>query len=75
MYEIYEGDFLLFTTNDTEEADYYKIEGYIVRKVQCEYSRSGSLTLTSPAILLQQVPLKKVPVFLTSFNNKYILLR
>ena len=33
MYEIYEGDFLLFTTNDREEADYYKIEGYIVRKV------------------------------------------
>jgi hypothetical protein len=33
MYEIYEGDFLLFTTNDVEEADYYKIEGYIVRKI------------------------------------------
>jgi hypothetical protein len=33
MYEIYDGDFLLFTTNDTEEADYYKIEGYIVRKI------------------------------------------
>ena len=33
MYEIYEGDFLLFTTDDREEADYYKIEGYIVRKI------------------------------------------
>lgn len=33
MYEIYEGDFLLFTTNDGKEADYYKIESYIVRKV------------------------------------------
>ena len=33
MYEIYDGDFLLFATNDKEEADYYKIEGYIVRKI------------------------------------------
>ena len=33
MYEIYEGDFLLFRTNDAEEADYYRIEGYIVRKI------------------------------------------
>ena len=33
MYEIYEGNFLLFTTNDAEEADYYRIEGYIVRKI------------------------------------------
>jgi len=33
MYEIYEGDFLLFTTTDTEEADYYRIEGYIVREI------------------------------------------
>ena len=33
MYEIYEGDFLLFTTDDREEADYYKIEGYVVRKI------------------------------------------
>jgi len=23
----------LFTTDDTEEADYYRIEGYIVRKI------------------------------------------
>ena len=33
MYEIYDGDFLLFATDDKEEADYYKIEGYIVRKI------------------------------------------
>ena len=33
MYEIYEGDFLLFTTNDVEEVEYYRIEGYIVRKI------------------------------------------
>jgi hypothetical protein len=33
MYEIYEGDFLLFTTTDVEEVEYYQIEGYIVRKV------------------------------------------
>lgn len=33
MCKIYEGDFLLFTTNDSEEADYYRIEGYTVRKV------------------------------------------
>ena len=33
MYEVYNDDFLLFTTNDREEANYYKIEGYIVRKV------------------------------------------
>ena len=33
MFEIYDGDFLLFATNDREEANYYKIEGYIVRKV------------------------------------------
>ena len=33
MYEIYNDDLLLFTTNDKEEADYYKIEGYIVRKI------------------------------------------
>ena len=33
MYEIYNDDLLLFTTNDVEEADYYRIEGYIVRKV------------------------------------------
>jgi hypothetical protein len=33
MYEVYEGDFLLFTTDDQEEVEYYEIEGYIVRKV------------------------------------------
>ena len=33
MYEIYEGDFLLFTINDVEEVEYYRIEGYTVRKV------------------------------------------
>ena len=33
MYEVYEGDFLLFTTNDKEEVEYYRLEGYIVRKV------------------------------------------
>ena len=33
MYEIYDGDFLLFATDDKELADYYKIEGYIVRKI------------------------------------------
>ena len=33
MYEVYEGDFLLFTTNDVEEVEYYRIEGYTVRKV------------------------------------------
>ena len=33
MYEIYNDDLLLFTTNDTEEVEYYQIEGYIVRKI------------------------------------------
>jgi len=33
MYEIYECDFLLFTTDDIEEVEYYRIEGYIVRKI------------------------------------------
>jgi len=33
MYEIYEGDLLLFTTTDAEEVEYYQLEGYIVRKV------------------------------------------
>jgi len=33
MYEIYEGDLLLFATNDKEEADYYRTEGYTVRKI------------------------------------------
>ena len=33
MYEIYDGDFLLFTTDDVEEVEYYQIEGYIVRKI------------------------------------------
>jgi hypothetical protein len=33
MYEIYNDDLLLFTTNDAEEAEYYRIEGYIVRNV------------------------------------------
>ena len=33
MYEIYNDDLLLFTTNDKEEADYYRIEGYIVREI------------------------------------------
>jgi hypothetical protein len=33
MYEVYEGDFLLFTTDDQEEADYYRIEGYVVRTI------------------------------------------
>jgi hypothetical protein len=33
MYGIYEGDLLLFTTNDAEEVEYYRIEGYTVRKV------------------------------------------
>jgi hypothetical protein len=33
MYEIYNDDLLLFTTDDTEEAEYYRIEGYIVRKI------------------------------------------
>ena len=33
MYGIYDGDFLLFTTDDQEEVEYYQIEGYIVQKV------------------------------------------
>jgi len=33
MYEIYNDDLLLFTTTDSEEAEYYRIEGYIVRKI------------------------------------------
>ena len=33
MYEVYEGDVLLFTTNDIEEVEYYRIEGYVVRKI------------------------------------------
>ena len=33
MYEICNDDLLLFTTTDAEEADYYRIEGYIVRKI------------------------------------------
>ena len=34
MYEIYDGDFLLFATDDAEEAEYYQIEGYIVRRLK-----------------------------------------
>ena len=34
MYEVYDGDFLLFTTNDTEEVEYYQIQGYIVIRVK-----------------------------------------
>jgi len=33
MYEVYNDDFLLFTTDDADEVEYYRIEGYIVRKV------------------------------------------
>lgn len=33
MWEIYEGDLLLFTIDDAEEANYYKTEGYTVRKI------------------------------------------
>jgi hypothetical protein len=33
MYQVYDGDFLLFTTNDEEEVEYYRIEGYIVIRV------------------------------------------
>jgi hypothetical protein len=33
MFEIYNGDFLLFATDDAEEADYYQIEGYIVKRI------------------------------------------
>jgi hypothetical protein len=34
MYEVYEGDCLLFTTSDIEEVEYYRIEGYTVRKIR-----------------------------------------
>ena len=33
MWEVYDGDFLLFTTDDKDEADYFRIEGYIVRQI------------------------------------------
>lgn len=33
MFEIYNDDCLLFTTDDAEEADYYRTEGYRVRKI------------------------------------------
>jgi len=33
MFEVYNGDLMLFVTHDAEEAEYYKIEGYTVRKV------------------------------------------
>ena len=33
MYEVYEGDFLLFTTDSMDEVEYYRLEGYTVRKV------------------------------------------
>ena len=33
MFEIYNGDFLLFATDDAEEAYYYQIEGYIVKHI------------------------------------------
>ena len=33
MYEIYNDDVLLFTTSCYQEADYYRIEGYIVKKI------------------------------------------
>lgn len=33
MYEVYEGDFLLFTTDNMDEVEYYRIKGYIVRKI------------------------------------------
>jgi len=36
MYEVYEGDFLLFTTSDMDDVEYYRIEGYIVRKISTQ---------------------------------------
>ena len=65
MYEIYEGDLLLFTTNDVEEADYYKIEGYIVRKVQWVILQIRIANSYQPGDPFTTGTLKKVPVFLT----------
>ena len=33
MYEIYDGDLLLFTVDNRDEADLYRTEGYTVKKV------------------------------------------
>jgi hypothetical protein len=33
MYQVYDGDFLLYTTADREEAEYFRIEGYTVRRI------------------------------------------
>jgi hypothetical protein len=33
MFNIYDGDFLLFTVDNREEAEYYEIEGYVVEAV------------------------------------------
>ena len=63
MYEIYEGDFLLFTTNDVEEADYYKIEGYIVRKVQCVILQIGIANSYQPGDPFTTGTLKKGTCF------------
>ena len=75
MYKIYDGDLFLFAVDTKYEADEQREAGF--RVVAVELVQFISFLFPghwlAPAQALWQVPLKKVPVFLTCVAMCYIL--